>query len=183
MNRSPRQLRSLLQRCQGGDEEALEELIRTWERRLFYYVRRLVDCEADAWDVLQQTWTRVVKSIARVRDLNKFAPWLYRTARNAALSHRKSVLAKEQWVDRDASVNELAGVDILEQDWTAEDVHLGLERLSAHHREVLTLFFLQDLSIDEIAEVLGVPDGTVKSRLYYAKKALRHEFENNEDRK
>ena len=51
------------QERQAGDREALEELIRRWERQLFYYVRRLVVNESDAWDILQQTWTRVIKGI------------------------------------------------------------------------------------------------------------------------
>jgi len=147
-------LEALLRRCRAGDEEALEELIRRWERKLFYYVRRLVAEESDAWDVLQQTWVRVLKGIDKVRDAEKLVPWLYRVARNTAFSHRKSLLAQKRWVDREAVVEDLAGVEVLEADWTAEDVHRGLEELSVHHRDVLTLFYLEDLSIKEIAEVL-----------------------------
>src|SRR4051812_1532047 len=90
---------ALLRRCPAQDEEALEELIRRWEQKLFYYVRRLVPCEADAWDVLQQTWVRVVNGIGGMRDANKLAPWLYRVARNTAFSHQKSLLAHERYVD------------------------------------------------------------------------------------
>jgi RNA polymerase sigma-70 factor (ECF subfamily) len=170
-------LEALLRRCQAGDEEALEELIRRWERRLFYYVRRLVADEADAWDVLQQTWARVVKGIGGVRDAEKLVPWIYRVARNAALSHRQSLLARERWVDRDAAMEDLAEAQAREGEWTAEDVHRGLETLSAHHREALVLFFLDDLLIAQMAEVLEVSEGTVKSRLFYAKKALRESLE------
>jgi RNA polymerase sigma-70 factor, ECF subfamily len=170
-------LEALLQRCRAGDPEALEELIRRWERKLFYYVRRLVEHEPDAWDILQQTWMRVLKGIGGVRDPDKVVPWIYRVARNTALSHRQSLLARERWVDREASVEELAKVHERETDWTAEDVHRGLESLSAHHRDALTLFFLDDLSIEEMAEVMGVSNGTVKSRLHYGKKALKESLE------
>jgi len=167
------QSEALLRRCQIGDEEALEELIRRWERRLFYYIRRLVPYEEDAWDVLQQTWMRAVKGISDLREPDKFVPWLYRIARNTAFSHQRSLLAREKWIDRAAAVDELSGVETLEAEWTVEEVHLGMEKLSAHHRDVITLFFLDDLSMAEIAEVLGIADGTVKSRLFYGKKALR----------
>jgi RNA polymerase sigma-70 factor (ECF subfamily) len=170
-------LEALLRMCRAGDAVALEELIRLWERKLFYYVRRLVPDESDAWDVLQQTWVRVLKGIGKVRDAEKLVPWLYRVARNAALSHRKSLLAQKRWVDREAAVEDLAGVEAREADWTAEEVHRGMAELSAHHRDVLTLFFLQDLSIKEIAEVVEVSQGTVKSRLFYAKKALGEALE------
>jgi RNA polymerase sigma-70 factor (ECF subfamily) len=66
--------------------------------------------------------------------------------------------------------------------WTPEEVHHGLQTLSAHHRDALTLFFLQDLSIDEMADVLGVSPGTVKSRLFYGKKALRESLESMRNR-
>ncbi len=175
-------LEALLRRCRAGDREALEEVIRRWERQVFYYVRRLVTDEADAWDVMQQTWARVICGIGRVRDAEKLVPWIYTVARHAALSHRASALARERWVDREASVEELADIEKQEADWTAEEVHLGLASLPAHQREALTLFFLQDLSIEQMADVLGVAQGTVKSRLFYAKKALRESLEKTRSR-
>jgi RNA polymerase sigma-70 factor, ECF subfamily len=166
-------LEALLRRCRAGDRDALEEVIRRWERQVFYYVRPLVADEADAWDVLQQTWERVIRGIGRLKDAEKLVPWIYTVARHAALSHRASLLARERWVDREASVEELAGAERRHQDWIAEEVHLGLMKLPVHHRDALTLFFLEDLSIEEMAEVMGVSTGTVKSRLYYGKKALK----------
>src|SRR5437773_11328340 len=77
----------LAMRCRRGEKAALEELVRTWETRLLYVVRRLVDEEQDAWDVLQQTWVRVLSGIGRLREPRSLGPWLYRVARHAALSH------------------------------------------------------------------------------------------------
>jgi RNA polymerase sigma factor (sigma-70 family) len=170
-------LEALLHRCRAGDEEALDELIRRWERKLFYYVRRLVEHEADAWDILQRTWIRVLKGIRGVRDPGKLVPWLYRVARNAAMSHRQSLLARERWVDREALVEELAAADVRDTQWTAEEVHHAMDSLSAHHRDALTLFFLEELSVEDMASVLGVPEGTVKSRLFYGKRALRESLD------
>ena len=64
----------------------------------------------------------------------------------------------------------------------AEQVHYGLDRLSLPHREVLTLFFLQDLSLEEVATVLDIPVGTVKSRLYYAKRSMKKVMDEKEQR-
>jgi RNA polymerase sigma-70 factor (ECF subfamily) len=75
-------------------------------------------------------------------------------------------------MDHETAVDALAEPDAREEAWTAEEIHSGLERLSVHHRDALTLFFLQDLSPEEMAGVLGVSIGTVKSRVFYAKKAL-----------
>jgi len=163
----------LAMRCRRGDRAALEELIRTWERRLLYFIRRIVREEADAWDVLQKTWMRVLGGIGSLNDPKGLAPWLYKIARNTALSHvRGREPIHESLHDRAESCADNAVGEMIEFE-NAEQVHQGLLSLSLPHREVLTLFFLDDLSVEEVAAVLGIPPGTVKSRLYYAKLALR----------
>jgi RNA polymerase sigma-70 factor, ECF subfamily len=170
-------IESLWRRCRAGDREALEELVRRWERKLFYYVRRLLPQEEDAWDVLQTTWVRVIGAIGKVRDPDALVPWIYQIARNAALAHRKSFLARERWIDAEAAVDQLALGESIDPCWSAEEVHRALEKLSAHHRDALTLFFLETFSIEDMAGVLEVSEGTVKSRLFYARKALREKLE------
>src|SRR5215831_6959486 len=85
-----RYLRRKVLNLNRGHGAALEELIRTWEPRLLYFLRRLVRDEADAWDVLQETWMKVVKGISSLSDPQSLAPWLYRVARNTAHSHTRS---------------------------------------------------------------------------------------------
>jgi RNA polymerase sigma-70 factor (ECF subfamily) len=164
-------------RCRRGDRAALEELIRTWERPLLYFIRRLVRDEADAWDVLQKTWLRVLHGIGSLGDARSLAPWLYRVARNTAFSHARSLEPPHEPLGDhpDARAADPAGGRVEFED--AEQVHQRLLSLSLAHREVLTLFFLEDLSVEEVATVLGVPPGTVKSRLHYAKQALRKAIE------
>ena len=160
-------------RCRRGDRAALEQLIRTWELRLLYFIRRLVRDEADAWDVLQETWLRVLRGIGSLSDPRSLAPWLYRVARNTALSHARACEPPYESLENhpDVLADEPVGGPLELED--AEQVHRGLASLSRPHREVLTLFFLEDLSVEEVATVLGIPPGTVKSRLYYAKRDLR----------
>jgi RNA polymerase sigma-70 factor (ECF subfamily) len=154
-------------RCMRGDRAALDELARAYHRRLLYFVRRLGAGEADAADVLQDVWMRVVGGVHRLADPRSLVPWLYRVARNAARTHaRDADPPHEPLADPPAAADPPRLED-------AEAVHRGLLRLSRPHREVLTLFFLEDLSVDEAAAVLGVPPGTVKSRLFHARQALR----------
>ena len=163
-------------RCQQGERMAWEELVRTWDGRLYYFIRRLIRHDADAFDVLQQTWLRVVRGMPSLDDPQKLVPWLYRIARNTAYTHAKlqdstpdSLSERdEEWADPTSIRSEFED---------AEQVHRGLESLTVPHREVLTLAFLEDMSIEDVADVLGVPAGTVKSRLHYAKRALREAIE------
>ena len=167
----------LVLRCRRRQEGAFEELVRLWEQRLFYYVRRLVQAEEDAWDVLQQTWLSAFKGIGSLRDPGRLPVWLYRIARNRAISHLRARYARQLPIDEENRVAEIEGNDDAGAFDDAEQVHHGLSRLAPGHREVLTLFFLEDLTMAEIAEVLAVPLGTVKSRLHHAKRALRDVLE------
>jgi RNA polymerase sigma factor (sigma-70 family) len=160
-------------RCRRGDSAALEELVRTWEKRLHYFIRQLVNHEQDAWDILQQTWLRVLRGIRSLKDPQCLTPWLYLIARNAAFNHARLQAAYraglEEHPEVDWAVEDQEGF-ALDQ---AEQVHVAMQRLSLPHREVLTLFFLEDLAIAEIAEIVGAQPGTIKSRLFYARQALR----------
>lgn len=160
-------------RCRRGDPEAIEELIHRWEGRLFYYLRRLVSQENDAWDALQETWISVLNGIKRLRDPQALSPWIYRTARNQAIN-----ILRKRYRERDLFAEDPPDLDdVACEDGNgfeeAERIHYALDQIPLHHREVLTLHFLEDLSLVQIAEVLEIPEGTVKSRLYHAKRELR----------
>jgi RNA polymerase sigma-70 factor (ECF subfamily) len=162
----------LVLRCQRGDPEAFREIVKRWEPRLYYYLRRLLGNDGTVWDILQETWLAVFRDVRTLGDVRKFPAWLYRVSRAKAIdSMRKQnkyvILPEEPRVDcaEDSST-------ILMAEEEAQLVHEQLGRLSATHREVLTLRFLEDFSIREISEILGVSEGTVRSRLHYAKKDL-----------
>jgi RNA polymerase sigma-70 factor (ECF subfamily) len=161
-------------RCRQGDMAAFEPLVRLWESRLFYYVRRLVDQEADAWDVLQKTWIKAMRGVRSLKDPEAFPCWLYTLARRTVIDHLRHAPDRqmpEAW-DEDQLDPSAADDPALALE-NAEAVHQALARLAPPHREVLTLFFLKDLTLDQIAAVLDVPVGTVKSRLHYARRAAR----------
>lgn len=163
----------LVARCRLDEPAAWEQLVRQWEPKLLYFVRRLVDDESEALDVLQQTWLKVLRNISALKDASALAPWLYRVARNAALNHRRvgaayrAAIAEERNHWQEAAEDQTISCD------DAEQVHYGLSRLSLPQREILTLYFLEGWNFERIADVLGVPRGTVKSRMFHARDALR----------
>jgi RNA polymerase sigma factor (sigma-70 family) len=167
-------------RCRQGQRDALEELVRTWERPLCYYLRRLVDGEQEAGQVLQETWVNVLRGLPGLRLPDRLAVWLYSIARRTAMSHLRGKYSQQalELHETDLPDVESSGPDPGFDN--AEQVHYGLSRLSLIQREVLTLFFLQDLSLEQIASVLEIPIGTVKSRLHHAKQALKAVLEEEE---
>jgi RNA polymerase sigma-70 factor (ECF subfamily) len=163
----------LVVRCQLGERAAMEELVRRWERPLLFYIRRFVPDGRDPLQVMQEVWVKVLGGLTSLRDPARLAPWLYTLARNAVMDHLREQYRREPLVEPERAEEEPSGDDGMSWFVAAEEVHYGLSRVSVVDREVLTLYFLNDLSIDDIAGVLRIPPGTVKSRLFSARKNLR----------
>jgi RNA polymerase sigma factor (sigma-70 family) len=160
-------------RCQRQDRQALEELVRHFERRLLYYILRLVDHEPDAWNILQETWLSVFGSIGSLRQPRLLPVWLYGIARRRVMDYRRG-----RYADRLAFGDEETMSEVPDNRGRIDTddirlVHRALQRLSPAHREVLTLFFLEEMPLEAIAAIVGASVGTVKSRLFYAKQKLK----------
>ena len=163
-------------RCQTGDSAAFADLIAVMERPLLYYATSLTGNVDAALDVLQDVWLKVVRGIRNLKDPGSLKPWLY------AITHGVAVDRIRRDYKRDkAEQAQLDGsLDIEEPTFDEEDaiaIRDALSRLGVKHREVLVLHFLQDLSILEIANVVGCSEGTVKSRIHYAKRQMKQILE------
>src|SRR4051794_28445752 len=168
----------LVLRCQTGDGEAFGELIERFRIRLRYYVQALLGQErrGDLEDVLQEVWLDVHRSIASLNDPGALAAWLYRIARNRTARHLRKRVTPPRPIEDVHAVGEIErGGDFSAED--AEVVHHALDGLAPEHREVLVLRFLEEMSYEGIATVIGCPVGTVRSRIHYAKLALRRALE------
>ncbi len=173
------QLQALVRRCQRGEPAAFEELFRRFQPRLRYYIRRLDADGNHADDTLQDVWVKVVGRIGSLKDRKAFVAWLYTIARHEVYGRAKTT--KDPSLEPADEDLELVA-DNHEPALRAEDaarIHAALERLKPQHREILTLSFLEELSHKEIAGILDIRAGTVKSRIHYAKQSLRQELEKN----
>jgi RNA polymerase sigma factor (sigma-70 family) len=159
-------------RCQMGDRAAFDDLIERWQRPLWTYVRRLVGDDEAAGEVIQDVWVRVIRGVAGLRDPAKLRAWLFGIARRTLMDRLREQYARPS--EPDIDVNDIpadTSTDEAEEDLQAlED---SLARLPIVEREVLTLFYLEELSLNEVAEALAVPVGTIKSRLFRARQMLR----------
>jgi RNA polymerase sigma-70 factor, ECF subfamily len=165
---------ALVVRCQLGDRQALEQLFLRHDRALGYYLGRMLARDNVA-DVQQEVWLTVIRRIGQLRNPAAFVVWLYQIARNCAVD-RRTDRRIESLDEQDAA---LGVVEESEPEFSpadAERIHRHLAQLNPKHREVLVLRFIEDLSYDEIAEVVGCTTGTIRSRLHYAKAALRREL-------
>ncbi|MEV0173269.1 sigma-70 family RNA polymerase sigma factor [Streptomyces sp. NPDC050803] len=162
----------LVVRCQLGERQAFRELVQLWHAPLRRYVRGMVGSGHLADDLAQEAWVAVVHGLPRLRRPERFAPWLFTIARRTVADHlRQAYTALDTSAVEDDAI--AADDDLLAAVLTTVEIEAGLSWLPPLEREVLILFHLQDLSLASCAEVLGVPPGTVKSRLHRARRMLR----------
>jgi RNA polymerase sigma-70 factor (ECF subfamily) len=137
----------------------------------------------DVADLQQEVWLTVIRRIGQLRDPEAFVVWLYQIARRKALTR---LTERRPSVSLDNDEMTEAIVDDREPPFSPADaaaIHRELAHLSEKHREVLLLRFIEDLSYDQMAQIIGCTAGTVRSRLHYAKAALRARLENSDERR
>lgn len=175
----------LVLRWQGGDESAFEVLVERHQRRVFRLLMRMMGTREEAEDVSQETFLSLHRHGKRFRSEARFSTFVYRVAANAALNRRRSLGRARARSERFA-VRQAAGDNLPYAPRNPEDAVLGKE-LSERVRDALhtltpslrmpvVLYDIEGLAYGEIAEILGVAEGTIKSRIHRARKALREEL-------
>lgn len=179
---------SLVVRVSEGDEAAFESLVAKYEQRLIRYLRSFVRDEEKARELVQDTFVKVYRNAHRYEPKASFATWLFRIAHNTAISYirKKKVALVFGFGNHDPETDQPAG-DIASTapgpHRLAEDgeisrlVQQELLGLPEKLREAFVLFDIEQLSIAEVARVTGSPEGTVKARIFRARRALRERLE------
>lgn len=174
---------ALLERCRRQDADAFGKLVDAYQNRLFGFVRRMVADPEEAADVVQETFIRAFQAIHRFDGRSSLRTWLFRIAYNLCVdrSRRADRLPAEYRLD--TAYEEEETIDVPDSRWDPEGVVLDEElmtlleaaigTMSDKLRSVLLLHDKDDLSYEEIAGVLGLPLGTVKSRLFLARAHLQ----------
>lgn len=165
----------LITRCQLRDRRALAELIQRYERPVRYFIRRLVNDVDLADELFQDTWVAVIRKIHTLKAPEKFSVWLYQIARNRVYQE-----FRRQKRDRELDETIPAPDDCSDEALSFEDIaelHRCLDELKPLQKEVLMLRFLEQMSYEQIADVLACNVGTVRSRIHNAKRALRRKLE------
>jgi RNA polymerase sigma-70 factor, ECF subfamily len=165
--------RSIIDRASHGDLGAFEEIVRTRMDAVYRLCFAILGDEADARDAAQETFLAAWRRIGELRDPERFDAWLQRVAVNAArMIHRarRRRGVREIAASRVASTNDSAAAPV---NADARALDTALDELPVEQRSILVLHHLEGLGIDDLAYRLGIPAGTVKSRLHTARRALQ----------
>jgi RNA polymerase sigma-70 factor, ECF subfamily len=186
---------TLMLRYQGGDVSAFEILLSRHERPVYNFLLRSVGNRSVAEDLLQDTFLRVIKGAPTYQRQAKFTTWLYTIARNLCVDRsRRQKHRKAQSLDQPLRDDDGSGtlLDVLPDSGPGserqaighelrERLHAAIASLAEDQREVFLLRQFHDMPFKEIAEVVGIPENTAKSRMRYALEKLRLELEEYED--
>jgi RNA polymerase sigma-70 factor (ECF subfamily) len=175
----------LVTRAVSGREDGFEELVRRYQRPIAAYVYRMVGDYEAALDLTQEVFIKVYNSLRRYRSEFKFSTWIYKIAHNSAVDHLRRRGGREQALQREFDGEQynlpiesrrLSPEQESERAERREEIERVVRELPAAYRELVVLRHSHDLSYDEIAEVTGLPLGTVKNRLFRAREVMRREF-------
>jgi RNA polymerase sigma-70 factor (ECF subfamily) len=177
----------LVVRAIAGREDGFEELVRRYQRPIVAYVYRMVGDYDAALDLTQEVFIKVYNSLARYRAEYKFSTWIYRIAHNAAIDHLRRHNTRFEDLERESGDGSgsyerplASGAptpeQLSERSERRAEIEEVVENLSPAYRELITLRHALDFSYDEIAEVTGLPLGTVKNRIFRAREAMREEL-------
>jgi RNA polymerase sigma factor (sigma-70 family) len=180
-SKRPQDEPDLISRSKQGDEEAYSELIKRYRTRIYFLCFQMLHDQELAEDMTQETFIHAYRHLSRFKMESRFYTWVYRIAVNLTINliRKKSHQKTTVWDDtslktesRDYLEHTSSG-DSPEIHELHEAIEKGMKTLSPAHREVLQLFDIEGLSHQEIAKRLKVKSGTVRSRLYYARKQMQ----------
>ncbi len=163
-------LDTLATRCRAGDELAWEALVRECQGRVFAIAVHYLRDREEARDAAQEVFIKIYRGLDSLEPGAPFLPWMLRTARNCCIDRlrRLKVRTPERPVPVNEALDAAADAPTPEESWltgaTRRLVHRAMGALTEKNREILLLHDIQQLKLEEIAELLGIPIGTVKSR-------------------
>jgi RNA polymerase sigma-70 factor, ECF subfamily len=175
----------LIERAAQGERAALDELVRKYHELAYQYAFRLTRNRDDAADLVAEAFVRVARSIRSFQGQSAFSTWLYRILTNCFLDARKRaarrytssldemVLTEDSEKPREIPAEGANVIDYVDRGMKAEILSGAIERLPEAYRTIIVMYHCENLGYEEIAEILSIPLGTVKSRLNRARITLR----------
>ena len=173
-------LETLIAGCRDGDALAWEELVRRFQSRVFGFALHYLRDPEEAREIAQEIFVKVYQSIGHVHDARTFMPWMLRLARNCCIDRVRSLdVRRHLQAGRVAASDELESGDASPEESMLAGarralLHRALDRLTSANREILILKDIQQMRLEEISSLLGVPLGTIKSRSNRARTELAH---------
>jgi len=173
----------LVREAQQGNEKALSVLVKRWHSKLCFHANwYLNDVEASK-DIAQDAWRVALTKLKTLKDPNKFGAWILTIARRKALDELKKRSKKQKVETNDSQIENIAAIDPMKTSDAVDVLRVAIRRLSKEKQHILHLFYTEKFNVRSISEILDIPVGTVKSRLFNARQELKLTLKNIYDEK
>jgi RNA polymerase sigma-70 factor (ECF subfamily) len=163
----------LVLKCQQGSKDAFDELVERWQKRLWHYAFQLTGSDAAAWDIVQEAWVGIINGIRKLGDTAVFPRWAFRILNNKCADWLRKQHLQSRLSDQLANQTQDESDEKQNGSEKAESLQAAVEKLSPQRRALLALRYREGFDISQIAEILCIPEGTVKSRLHRTLERLR----------
>jgi RNA polymerase sigma-70 factor (ECF subfamily) len=163
----------LVIKCQQGDKDAFDELVERWQQRLWHYACRVTGSESAAWDIVQETWFAIVKGLSKLKDSAVFPRWAFRILNNKCVDWLRRQQLQSRLNDQLAEHAQHQPDKEQNSDEKTESLRAAVGKLPPDRRALLSLRYHEGFDVAQIAEIIGVPEGTIKSRLHRTVNELR----------
>lgn len=163
---------------QRGEKDAFNTLIKNWEQRYFLYALNRLKSREAAKDVTQESLISISKSLRKLSDPASYPKWSFRIVERRCVDWLRKTIREREFIQAQDELPEVPVRDGIEDKLTVEQL---LSKMDSRLATILRLYYLEALTIQEIAEVSNVPSGTVKSRLFYARKMMTKLLENDHE--
>lgn len=167
----------LVMAAQQGNEEAFNFLCKYYQQSLYRYAYKISSDSQLALDAVQETWLRIAKKLRELEDPRAFKSWIFRAVRWSTYDLLRKSNRAEQSLD-ETDGQEAVAFEVEQTNESADGLMGLIEQLPDIDKQAIHLFYLEQLKISEIAAVLQVAEGTVKSRLNRARKTLKAQLDN-----
>jgi RNA polymerase sigma factor (sigma-70 family) len=166
----------IIDRVKAGDKEAFSLVVDKYSDMVYTICLRMLSVEADAADAAQEVFVKIYRSIAGFREQSKFSTWIYRIAYNQCISEIRKKVKVIDLVDdlpeEDASQADVSGLDLLSGEERKRYLQMAIDALPETDAVVVTLFYYDELSLEEIAEVTGLTSNNIRIKLHRSRKKL-----------
>lgn len=163
---------------QRGEKDAFNTLIKNWEQRYFLYALNRLKSREAAKDVTQESLISISKGLRKLSDPVSYPKWSFRIVERRCVDWLRKTIREREFIQAQEELPEIPVRDSIEEKISVEQL---LSKMDSRLATILRLYYLEALTIQEIAEVSGVPSGTVKSRLFYARKMMTELLESDHE--
>ena len=171
-----------IDRVKGGDKEAFAWLVDQYRDMIYTVCLRMLGSDADAEEAAQDAFVKAYRSLASFQGRSKFSTWIYRIAYNQCISLIRKRVKMIDLVDEvpegEISEGDLSGLDALSAEERSKYLHMAIEALPETDSVVITLFYYEELSLEEIAEITGLTSSNIRIKLHRSRKKMYHVINN-----